>query len=152
MLAQTFKANHCHSVQLSDSATETEVNNTIREFNENCILSNDVNTDPESIGVIIKSLENQKALGIDGINNLCLKALPKNGIKYLTILINSCIYHGYFPEKFKEAKVIPISQINLQTALNHIGLLVFYLLLVKFWKLFICETTQFLPFKILRNI
>ena len=112
VLAQTFKANHCHSVHLSDSATETEVNNTIREFNANCILSNDVNTDLESIGVIIKSLKNKKAPGIDGINNLCLKALPKNGIKYLTILINSCIYHGYFPEKFKEAKVIPIRKPN----------------------------------------
>ena len=27
-------------------------------------------------------------------------------------IINSCLRHGYFPEKFKEAKVIPIKKPN----------------------------------------
>ena len=59
-----------------------------------------------------KNLKNKKAPERDGINNKCLKALPKEGTQFLTMLINSCLYNGYFPKCFKQAKVIPIKKQN----------------------------------------
>ena len=44
---------------------------------------------------------------------MCLKALPKKGIQFITFLINSCLKNCYFfPNQFKEAKVLPIRKPN----------------------------------------
>lgn len=46
------------------------------------------------------------------IDNLCLKALPRKGVKYLTLIINECLRLGYFPKVWKLSKVIPILKAN----------------------------------------
>lgn len=56
----------------------------------------------------IRRLKNSKSPGIDGINNRLLKNLPPIGITILTVIFNSCLFSGYFPNQWKLAKVIPI--------------------------------------------
>ena len=80
VLAQTFKENHSYSLNLSDSATELEITNCIRDFNHNCLLTDNIRTNTDDIISIIKTLKNKKAPGKDGINNKCLKSLPRKGI------------------------------------------------------------------------
>ena len=75
-------------------------------------MNGQIRTNCKNITEIIKNLKNKKAPGIDGINNMCLKALPKKGIQYITFLINSCLKNCYFPNQFKEAKVVPIRKPN----------------------------------------
>lgn len=111
ILGKTFSNNHTYSANLTDSATENQVRDTILEFNLNPEL-NPVYTTYDNITAIIKGLKSRKSPGADGINNCCLKSLPRKGIHFLTIFINSCIKLGYFPERFKQAKIIAIKKPN----------------------------------------
>lgn len=113
ILAQTFALNHSFSANLGDFATSSRVNDTLDSFRLlNPDPSVDFQTNASQISAIVKSLKNKKSPGIDGINNRCLKALPNKGTKVLTIIINACLKQCYFPQQFKESKVIPIKNPN----------------------------------------
>jgi hypothetical protein len=62
----------------------------------------------EKIQVYVRKLKNSKAPGIDKIHNRLLKNLPVRGIKYIHFIICMCLKLSYFPEKWKEAKVVAI--------------------------------------------
>lgn len=49
-----------------------------------------------------------KAPGNDGIMNIMLKNLPPTGMEFLCNVFNACIRFNYWPQTFKEARVIPI--------------------------------------------
>lgn len=66
----------------------------------------------DKIKDVIKNLKRKKSPGIDGISNRMLKALPKKGIQSLTNIINNCLKFSYFPDCWKEAKVIAICKPN----------------------------------------
>ncbi|KAL6417501.1 hypothetical protein ACFW04_012685 [Cataglyphis niger] len=55
-----------------------------------------------------KFLNNKKSSGLDGIPNFVLKQLPAKIIHMYTILFNNMINYSYFPQKWKEAKVISL--------------------------------------------
>jgi retron-type reverse transcriptase len=55
---------------------------------------------------LISSLKLEKARGIDGIPNECLRHLPRRLLVHLTHLINHCIRQSHFPMPCKEAEVI----------------------------------------------
>ncbi|KAL6419210.1 hypothetical protein ACFW04_011526 [Cataglyphis niger] len=55
-----------------------------------------------------KFLNNKKSSGLDGILNFVLKQLPAKIIHMYTILFNNMINYSYFPQKWKEAKVISL--------------------------------------------
>lgn len=111
ILAQTFAMNHSISSNSGNSLTNSLVNNTLRSFRSmNVNRSEDFSTTTSEISAIIKSFKNKKSPGIDGVNNICLKALPQKGIKFLTIIMNYCLKFCYFPQEFKESKVIPIKK------------------------------------------
>jgi hypothetical protein len=57
---------------------------------------------------LIKTLKLQKACGIDGIPNECLRHLPRRPFVQLNHLFNHCIQLSQFPESWKEAKVITL--------------------------------------------
>ena len=57
---------------------------------------------------IIKSLKAKKSSGYDGITNKVLKLIGDIVAQPLTNIINDCINNSYFPNKLKEAKVIPL--------------------------------------------
>lgn len=65
-------------------------------------------TSPQEIRTVIKRLGRRKAPGVDRINNIVLKNLPRKAIVFLTYLFNACIMKQYFPKKWKHASVIAI--------------------------------------------
>ena len=65
MFAKTVHANHTHSVYLPDPNTESEVNDSIRQFNESCLLTDPLSTDVNTVAVLIKNLKNKIAPGIE---------------------------------------------------------------------------------------
>ena len=99
VLAETFQENHTFSANLSDQEA-INFNFSTTNFKNSVALSEQIQTNAESILPIIKSLKNKKSAGSNGINNQCLKALPKEGLQFLAQLFNSCLRHGYFSVKF----------------------------------------------------
>jgi hypothetical protein len=61
---------------------------------------------PCDLQKLINSLKLNKAYGIDGIPNECLRHLPRRPLVHLTHLINHCIRLSHFPTSWKEAKVV----------------------------------------------
>lgn len=113
ILARTFHANHVISSSLSNPNTIQEVNNKVRDLNAvTPIIEENYFITFRQIKDILQDLKNKKAPGIDGINNLCLKNLPKRGIKVLTGIINACLKLQYYPTKWKESKIIAIGKPN----------------------------------------
>lgn len=49
-----------------------------------------------------------KVAGRDGLPNVLLKQMPRNGLIHVTTLANSVLTSGYWPQQFKLAKIIPI--------------------------------------------
>jgi hypothetical protein len=50
----------------------------------------------------------KKACGIDGILNECLRHLPRRKLVHLTHFYNHCLRLSYFPNAWKEAKIITL--------------------------------------------
>jgi hypothetical protein len=65
---------------------------------------------PCDLTKLIKSLKLKKACGIDGIPNECLRHLPRRPLVHLTHLFNHCLRLSYFPNAWKEAKIITLSK------------------------------------------
>jgi len=57
---------------------------------------------------MIRTLNNKKTTGIDGISNLVLKNIGVYVVDVLTYLFNSSVYRGVYPEAIKLVKVIPL--------------------------------------------
>jgi hypothetical protein len=63
---------------------------------------------PCDLQKLINSLKLNKACGIVGIPNECLRHLPRRPLVHLTHLINYCIRLSHFPTSWKEAKVVAL--------------------------------------------
>jgi hypothetical protein len=57
---------------------------------------------------LTKLLKKEKACGIDGIPNECLRHFPRRPLVHLTHLFNHCIRLSYFPEPWMVAKIITL--------------------------------------------
>ena len=66
----------------------------------------DANISPEDVQRIIKSFRNGKAPGPSGVNKEDLVNLPAAGIIFLATIFTACLSTGYFPKRFKEAKMV----------------------------------------------
>lgn len=106
-LAESFERAH-QSTFDPHHPINVKVNNFIRSF----VPTNDDNfcemTSEEEINGIISKIKPLKAPGPDGIQNILLKKLPSRAISYIAILFNKCIKLGYWPNDFRQAKVVPI--------------------------------------------
>lgn len=69
-------------------------------------------TKPSEVHSIIKFTKNKKSPGLDNINNILLKNIPKKSYVKLTKIINACISFSYFPTTWKLAKVIPLTKVG----------------------------------------
>lgn len=107
ILGKTFANNHTCSANLTNPVTESQVQNTVDGFRFSPV-PNQVHLTYDKTLAIIKGLKIRKSPGLDGINNSCIKFLPKKGVKFLTAFINNCLNFGHFPNVFKEAKIIAI--------------------------------------------
>lgn len=57
---------------------------------------------------LIKGLENNKAPGLDRIDNKTIKALPDRALLYLILIFNNSLRLGHFPQQWKTAIVTMI--------------------------------------------
>lgn len=55
-------------------------------------------------------INSKKSSGVDGISNFVLRKFPDTAIQILTCLFNYSINIGYFPQSWKEAKIIPVKK------------------------------------------
>jgi hypothetical protein len=62
----------------------------------------------EDVEKTIKSLKNGKSPGLDGVSSIMLKSIYPAILDVLTFLINLSFQTGVFPEKLKNAVIIPI--------------------------------------------
>lgn len=65
-----------------------------------------VNTD--EIGWALKRMNTKKSSGVDGVPNYVLKKTDCRSWVYLAIIMNNCLNLGYFPQKWKISRVIPV--------------------------------------------
>lgn len=65
---------------------------------------------PHEIVVIIRQLKTCKASGYDGVDNILLKNLPQKAIVQLTRIFNACLRISYYPDVWKQAKVIALKK------------------------------------------
>ena len=68
---------------------------------------------------IIQNLENKSSSGDDYISNLIIKSASKIIAPYLTGLVNKSMNQGVFPDKLKNAKVIPLFKEGSKTDVNN---------------------------------
>lgn len=63
---------------------------------------------PGDIGAVLRRLNNKKSSGEDEIPNYVLRRAGERSWRHLATLFNHCLNLGYFPEKWKRSRVIPI--------------------------------------------
>jgi Reverse transcriptase (RNA-dependent DNA polymerase)/Endonuclease-reverse transcriptase len=116
VIAESFKRAH-HLTVNQVSRHEEEVESCVRSLSTESFLNDDPSTytRPSEISAILRLLRNGKAPGLDGINNRHLKNLPRRVIVYLTHIFNNCLRLGYFPKRWKYAKVVAIPKPNKDT-------------------------------------
>ncbi|KAG5674240.1 hypothetical protein PVAND_004220 [Polypedilum vanderplanki] len=112
LIAETLKKNHANPLYKVPSVYDYTINMTVTNY-----LSNNTNTDAsdslqiptiDELKEAVKRLPNNKAPGIDGIKNCLIKNLPEQGFELLLAIFIACLRLGYFPMKWKHAKVFPI--------------------------------------------
>lgn len=108
-IAQTFENFHgtTHSII---SPNERKVIKFCEWLDNTCLQENidDVLTSVDEVRFYVNQLKNSKAPGIDGIKPIVLKNMPNSIFIIISKVFNWCLTTGYFPEIFKNAKVIPI--------------------------------------------
>lgn len=72
----------------------------------------DAEISTNEIKELICKLKNSKAPGIDGVANVLIKKLPERAIQFLVNIYNACLTLGYFPKRFKIAKVKAIPKLG----------------------------------------
>lgn len=65
---------------------------------------------PIHIQEYLKDINSKKSAGDDEVSNYVLKKSSDLAIDYLTIIFNNCINNGYFPNKWKIGKIVPIKK------------------------------------------
>lgn len=108
-LADEFLRNHSITNSASSNAnTEFTVEQSVHLLNSLPTDGGDNYVSFNDVANVLSTLKRRKSAGFDGVKNLFIKNLPKIGIKYLQLIFNGCIRLGYFPNEWKNTKVIPI--------------------------------------------
>ena len=107
-LAMQFESAHNFNLGLT-SPIENEVTQEFENIlNQENVFENAWETDLEEVRTIIKKFKNMKAPGDDGIFYILIKKLPESSLSFLVDIFNKCFQLAYFPDKWKNAKVVPI--------------------------------------------
>lgn len=109
-LKHQFESAHKITIN-SSSPLERKVeltNNNFFESNNNSDVSQLKLVKPKDIKKILQKIKSRKAVGCDGISNKILKRLPNKALVLLTVVFNSSLKFGYFPDIWKKAKIIAI--------------------------------------------
>ncbi|KAG5674521.1 hypothetical protein PVAND_004483 [Polypedilum vanderplanki] len=111
-LAETFSQNHENPLHRVRSMTDYTVKHSVNTFiNQNITLDTSDSLPLPTLDEVkeaVKSLPNNKAPGNDDIKNCLLKQLPPMGFEILLTIFIACFKLGYFPKKWKHARITPI--------------------------------------------
>lgn len=111
-LANTFAQSNNLTSHYKHSI-DKHITKTISDFkNSNPSLHTAEFTSICEVQNILSSLKPSKSPGFDNVSNVLLKKLPFKALKLLVMIFNSCIKLNYFPNKFKNAKVVAICKPN----------------------------------------
>ncbi|GFV15996.1 RNA-directed DNA polymerase from mobile element jockey [Trichonephila clavipes] len=109
-LANSFKANYTEN-KSPDHYTnniDSDVTSTLENFFDNPPTTSLAPTNTDEVINYIKKLKNNKAPGLDNINNKMIKNFTFKTIFILTQLINKILKLRHFPRNWKTAIVFPI--------------------------------------------
>lgn len=101
---------------ISDSVDEN-VQSAMSDLNDHDINELHLPVRPTEVWEVIRKLKTRKAPGDDGIHNIMLKNLSQKSVVFITKIFNGCLKLGYFPNKWKTAKVIPLKKPGKDTSL-----------------------------------
>lgn len=118
ILANTFK--ETHNIGSTNSDEDQNIINSVSAFllkHKNIHSDNTKHylTNPSELKNIIKDLLNNKAPGLDGIDNKLIKNLPKKAIVQFNYIINAIINLQHWPSNWKTSLVIPIPKTGKNT-------------------------------------
>ena len=80
---------------------------------------NDITFDNEKLLKIIQSLDANKAHGYDGISIRMLKLGSPSIIKPLSIIFQTCLKSGIFPDDWKKGNIVPVHKKNSKQLVNN---------------------------------
>ena len=102
------KVHHLTEDMGDDYGTERMVNNRYIKIQNTVVNEEDIDlVSPREIKIAITRTGSRKAPGLDGIQNIILKNLPKKAFVQLTYIFNACLKLSYFPDSWKTANVLP---------------------------------------------
>ena len=115
ILAETFEK--VHIIDSSLNSEQSKIVNKVNNYLEQTVeLTNtevaDIITNPEEIIKIIKRLKNNKAPGIDTIDNILVKNFSRKAIVQFMYIVNAIIKTQYYPIQWKVASIVPIPKPN----------------------------------------
>ncbi|KAG7188343.1 hypothetical protein KM043_008000 [Ampulex compressa] len=109
LLATQFES--AHNINLTNNTVEQEnVIETVKDYLKSTVITkaHKYYTSPKEIAQEIKKLPSKKAPGLDGIQNIILKNLPKKIIVQIMYIINASIRYSHFTSHWKTGLVTPI--------------------------------------------
>lgn len=65
-------------------------------------------TNSKEVTQIVRKIKNSKSPGIELTSSIMLKYLPRKGFACLTSILKACVRFQYFPDCWKQSKIIPI--------------------------------------------
>lgn len=107
-IAKSYHKIHKQTENMSDAETIGEIEKTIQSFYKLHIHT--PNTHLTSVGEIksiIKNLNTKKAPGDDEISNNLIKNFTQKAVVQVYYILNNCLKLQYFPNRWKNAVVIP---------------------------------------------
>lgn len=104
-----FKNMHANPLANQNLIFTLGVNTFVDSFiKSNSRTDQEFHLNSRDVAIIIKSLKKNKAPGADNIPVVAIKNLSHFAIDHLTLIYQSCLRLGYFPQKWKFATAIPI--------------------------------------------
>lgn len=111
LLAETIHNYHTMTANFTDTNTRQQVTDIISEFQEQSYsIPQEHQISIHEVRRIIAATKPYKAPGLDKIQNILLKKLPRKGLVQIYYICKACLTLNYFPPAWKEANIIPIKK------------------------------------------
>ena len=108
-LRETLQCTLEYLIPKDDQSEETEYHKQIRKsIEEPTETEDDRSFTTEEVRQVIKSIDYKKATGEDGIRSKILLWTFERFPLTVTSIFNGCLREGYFPKRWKRARIIPL--------------------------------------------